>query len=132
MLKVGFVEVMQLGDGWFRELVQKDLVPARLRSWRSLDFSGEPYVNAPGCVGCDMDVSRVLHMLFQVAWAYEGAIRVAARSHRHPSTTKDHSLGLVVFLAQELGVLLPQPSYVENAVEKEILAPGGGSARRGI
>src|SRR6266478_8651103 len=60
MLKVGFVEVMQLGDGWFHQLVKRDLVPSSLRSDRRLRFSAAPYANAPDCDFCDTeDISFV-------------------------------------------------------------------------
>jgi hypothetical protein len=122
MLKVGFVEVMHLEPEWFHELVQKDRVPAQLRLSRGFHFSDEPYVHAPNCDTCDMDVSSVRHGYERLLSAHEDAISVAARSHRHTTTAKDHSPGLVVFLSQELGVLLPQPSYI-NAAENGFRFP---------
>lgn len=122
-LKVGFVEVMTLGRGWSHELVQKDLIPAQLRLRRSLRFSNQPYRNAPKCDTCDMEFSSVRRTYEELRLAHEGAIRVAARSQRHTTTTKDHSLGLVVYLSQELGALLPQPSYVQNATANGLRIP---------
>jgi hypothetical protein len=58
MLKVGFVEGLQAGDGWFHLLVKHDLVPKKLRTDRRCGFSKEfPYKNAPGCISCDVKVS---------------------------------------------------------------------------
>ena len=51
------------------------------------------------------------------------AIRIAARSHRHTSTAKDHSPGLIIFLSRELGTLLPQPAYLETAIENGLRIP---------
>jgi hypothetical protein len=48
--------------------------------------------------------------------AHEAAIHIAARSGRHPSTTKDHTPGLIVFLQQELNASVPQPTYLEGNV----------------
>jgi hypothetical protein len=59
MLKVGFVEVLQAGDGWFHELVKDDLVPRKLRSDRRLSFDYRSYKNAPGCITCDFEVSAI-------------------------------------------------------------------------
>jgi hypothetical protein len=123
MLKVGFVEVLQLGDGWFHQLVQKDLVPANLRSDRRLRFSHDPYAHAPDCDACDMNISSVPQTYGRLLSAHDSAINVAARSHRHTSTTKDHSPGLVVFLSQELGMLLPQPSYLASACDEGVSIP---------
>jgi hypothetical protein len=123
MLKVGFVEVMQVGDSWFHQLVKRDLVTAKLRSDRRFRFSIEPYANATTCDACDMDVSSVARAYSALLPAHESAIRVAAQSPRHTSTTKDHSPGLVVFLSQELGMLLPQPSYLENGVDDRARLP---------
>jgi len=34
-------------------------------------------------------------------------------SRRHTSTTRDHSPGLLIFLSEQLGIVLPQPDYVQ-------------------
>jgi hypothetical protein len=39
MLKVGFVEVLQAGDGWFHFLVKRDLVPKKMIADRRYVFS---------------------------------------------------------------------------------------------
>lgn len=111
MLKVGFVEVLQAGDGWFHELVKDDLVPRTVRSDRRLSFDYHSYKNAPGCVTCDFKVSAVGPIYRALLPAHEAAIRVAARSPRHTSTTKDHSPDFIRFLSQELDAGLAQPAY---------------------
>ena len=60
-----------------------------------------------------MDLAAVKGGYASLLAAHEAAIRVAARSRRHTSTTKDHSPGLIVFLSEELGTPLPQPAYLE-------------------
>ncbi len=117
MLKVGFVEVLQFGKGWFHELALGEMVPKNLQTNSRLKFNPPPYVNAPGCEACDMSFSEIAETYPALLPAHEAAIRVAARSRRHTSTTKDHSLGLIVFLAQELGVQLPQPEYLDTPLE---------------
>lgn len=114
MLKVGFVEVLQFGDGWFHELALRDVIPKKLRTNRRLKFTEPPYKNAPGCEPCDMPLTEVAETYSALLPAHEAAIRVAARSRRHTSTTNDHSPGLIIFLAQELGVHLPQPEYLDS------------------
>ena len=57
MLKVGFVEVLQFGDGWFHELALRDVIPKKLRTNRRLKFTEPPYKNAPGCEACDMPLT---------------------------------------------------------------------------
>src|SRR2546428_424097 len=42
MLKVGFVEVLQVGNGWFHELALGDLIPRRLRTDPQLYFNDPP------------------------------------------------------------------------------------------
>lgn len=123
MLKVGFVEVLQLGEGWFHLLVLGDLVPKKLRAKLQLEFNDPPYVNAPGCETCNMSVSVVSETYATLLPAHEAAIRIAARSRRHTSTTKDHSPGLIIFLSQELDALLPQPSYLEGPIENAPTIP---------
>lgn len=117
MLKVGFVEVLQFGKGWFHELVLAEIIPKNVRTNSRLKFNDPPYVNAPGCETCDMSFSDIAETYPALLPAHEAAIRVAARSRRQPSTTKDHSPGLIVFLAQELGVQLPQPEYLDTPLE---------------
>jgi hypothetical protein len=58
MLKVGFVEVLQLGDGWFHQLVSTQLVPAKLRTDRRIRFDESEYANAPNCGTCDMNIAQ--------------------------------------------------------------------------
>jgi hypothetical protein len=117
MLKVGFVEVLQLGEGWFHLLVNRDLVPAKLRTDRRLRFSNAPYRNAPRCDTCTMDISMFVRAYPALLPAHEAAIHIAARSRIHTSTTKDHSPGLIIFLSRELGMSLPQPGYLDLRIE---------------
>ena len=114
MLKVGSVEVLQFGEGWFHELVLGKLIPRNARANSRLKFNNPPYVNAPGCETCDMSFSEGAETYPAVLPAHEAAIRIASRSRRHPSTTKDHSPGVIVFVAQRLGVQLPQPEYLDS------------------
>jgi hypothetical protein len=120
MLKVGFVEVLQAGDGWLHFLVKQDLVAKRLRTDRRYAFSKEsPYKNAPGCISCDVKVSYASQAYRTLRSAHEAALRIAAKSRRHTTTIKDHSPEFVRFLAQSIGVQLPQPSYyAANAATK--------------
>jgi hypothetical protein len=113
MLKVGFVEVLQLGDGWFHQLVKRGLVSQKLRADRRLRFNDPGYVNAPGCDACDMGVPMVARTYSALLPAHEAAIRVAAQSRIHTSTTRDHSPGLIFFISWHLDALLPQPEYIE-------------------
>lgn len=117
MLKVGFLEVLQFGKGWFHELVLGNLIPERLRKNQLLRFGNPPYVNAPGCETCDMSFSKIEEAYPALLSAHEAAIHVASRSRRHTSTAKDHSPGAVIFLAQALGLQLPQPEYLNMPVE---------------
>jgi hypothetical protein len=120
MLKVGFVEVLQAGNGWFHFLVKHDLVPKKLRTDRRCVFSKEfPYKNAPGCISCDVEVSYASQAYRILRPAHKAALRIAANSRRHTTTIKDHSPEFVRFLAQSLDVRLPQPSYyAANAATK--------------
>ena len=94
--------------------VNQRLVPKKLLADRHLTFDRGPvYRNAPGCVGCVMPSEAVAKTCSALLPAHEGAIRIAARSPRHVSTEKDHSPGLVVFIAEQLGIVLPQPSHIE-------------------
>jgi hypothetical protein len=124
MLKVGSPEVLQVGDGWFHLLVKDDLVPKRLQSDRRLSFSDDfPYKNAPGCITCNMDISAATLAYRALLPAHEAALRVAARSPRHPSTAKDHSPNFIMFLSQELSSRLPQPSYYEDFRQGAVYIP---------
>jgi predicted HNH restriction endonuclease len=111
MLKVGFVETLQAGQGWFHQLVKQALVPKSLRSDRRLRFNYHEYKNAPGCITCDFEVTAVSQVYRALLPAHEAAIRIAARSRRHTSTAKDHSPHFIMFLSHELDDQLPQPSY---------------------
>lgn len=114
MLKVGFVEVLQAGEGWFHQLVKRDLIPKRLLSNRRLSFNDSSYKNAPGCITCDYDVSAATLVYQSLLPAHEAAIRIAARSPRHTTTKNDHSPNFIIFLSEELNERLPQPAYDDS------------------
>jgi hypothetical protein len=118
MLKVGFVEVLQVGNGWFHELVKRDLISTGLYRDARLRFARSPYVNAPGCDTYDADIPLFQYAHGKMGKAHAEAIRIAARSHRHTSTAKDHSPEFVRFLSQLLVRPLPQPTYAMNEAEK--------------
>ena len=120
MLKVGFVEVLQVSSEGLHELVLESEVPAQLRLDRSLRFGDPPYKNAPDCGYCDTSFAGAQRLGERLRFAHENAIRVAARSPRHTTTVRDHSPGLVAFINRELGVHLPQPSYAEKAREEPL------------
>ncbi|MCK1580665.1 HNH endonuclease [Bradyrhizobium sp. 168] len=123
MLKVGFVEVLQAGDGWFHQLVKKDLVPKKLRSDRRLSFNHHSYKNAPGCITCDFNVSAVAPVYQALLPAHEAAIQIAARSPRHTTTTKDHSPSFIMFLSERLNERLPQPAYFDGRPKSAVHIP---------
>jgi hypothetical protein len=123
MLKVGFVEVLQAGDGWFHQLIKSDLVPKRLVSDRRLSFDYQSYRNAPGCITCDFDASVISAIYRQLLPAHEAAIRIAARSPRHTTTTKDHSPKFITFLSERIGQMLPQPAHCESRANTVPSAP---------
>jgi hypothetical protein len=124
MLKVGFVEVLQLGKGWFHQLVEKQLVPAKWRTDPRLRFHDTGYVNAPGSGTCDVvDIAVAASVYAALRRAHEAAIRIAARSRIHTSTINDHSPGLIEFLSRELGIYLPQPAYVEAHTSGAVCIP---------
>ena len=123
MLKVGFVEVLQIGDGWFHFLLKSEFVPPSWRSDRRLEFSDRPYRNAPECDACDMQIALAARAYEALREAHEAAIEIAARSPRHTSTTRDHSPGLVVYLSQLLNVALPQPAYLQSMLEHSSTIP---------
>jgi hypothetical protein len=112
MLKVGFVEVLQVGDGWFHFLVERDLVPKEFKADLSVSFDWKfSYKNAPGCVCCDLSTSAASHAYRILRRAHEGAIRVASRSRRHTTTAKDHSPEFVELLCEQLQIRLSQPLH---------------------
>lgn len=120
MLKVGFVEVLQAGDGWLHQLLEADLIPKHLLSDRRVRFDFRSYKNAPGCITCDFDVSAVPTIYQVLLPAHEAAIRIAARSPRHTTTTRDHSEHFIMFLSEELNETLPQPIYSASSRGVEI------------
>ena len=121
MLKTGFVEVLQLGDGWFHELVEKKSIPQTLSRDRRLSYSNPRYKYAPGCDACNMDIVDVPRKYPALVGAHEFAIRIAARSRRHTSTTKDHSPGLIDFISQELRMELPQPAHADDSAARGVV-----------
>jgi predicted HNH restriction endonuclease len=122
MLKVGFVEVLQIGkcidpiewlsENRFHQLVNHDLIPPKIRSDRRLTFTRSPYANARNCDTCDMAISQMTRTYGALLPAHEAAIRIAACSHRRPDIIRDHSPGLVTFILREVGARALQPSYV--------------------
>jgi len=130
MLKVGFVEVLQAGDGWLHLLLKKDLVPRQAKDDRRLHFSKDmPYKNAPGCISCDVELPFAVQAYNNLQPAHEGAVRIAARSRRHTTTIKDHSPDFVNFLSEELGNRMPQPSYDRGHGQIDPSSHGRGPAK---
>jgi 5-methylcytosine-specific restriction enzyme A len=133
MLKVGFVEVLQvgkaidsiegLGASWFHELVHRDLVPQKVRRDRHLLFSQTPYFNARNCETCDMDLSRAARTYEALIPAHEAAIRIASCGHRRTDTAQDHSPGLVTYILREIGSLVMQPSYATGHPTEPLRLP---------
>ena len=123
MLKVGFVEVLQAGDGWFHQLVKKNLVPKKLASDRRISFNNHSYKNAPGCITCDFDVSSVAQVYRTLLPAHEAAIRIAALSPRHTTTKSDHSPNFIKFLSEQLNERVPQPAYLDNRLITAVYIP---------
>jgi len=70
-----------------------------------------------------MPVSEAAAAYKALLQAHEQAIRIAGRSQRQPSTTNDHSPGLIIFLAEQLGVLLPQPAYLDQSPDAVVRMP---------
>jgi hypothetical protein len=131
MLKVGFVEVLQAGDGWFHFLVERNLVPREFKTNRSVSLDWKfSYKNAPGCICCDLSASAATGAYRTLKRAHEAAIRVASRSPRHTTTAKDHSPEFVEFLCEQLDVQLPQPSYYGDGVSDRPYNEGGPSSSR--
>ena len=107
--------MLQLGEGWSHILVESDRISKEVRKKRHLVFNRDArYRHAPGCEACDIDdISKIASGYSDLLPAHEEAIRIAARSRIHTSTTKDHSPGLITFISQELNTPLFQPAYVE-------------------
>ena len=133
MLKVGFVEVLQvgraidgvegIGDSRFHELVHRDLVPQNIQSDRRFVVRRAPYVNARNCDTYDTDLPRVARAYAALLPGHEAAIRIAADSQRRADTARDHSPGLVAFIARELGSVVVQPSYAAHSYSEPFYLP---------
>lgn len=114
MLKVGFVEVLQvLDEDRYHQLADEALIPENLKTDHRVELSDPPYKNAPGCSSCDMSIASAGELYSLLRPAHEGAIRIAALGQMQPSTPKDHSPGLISWLSRELGKSLPQPAFFE-------------------
>ena len=121
MLKVGFVEVLQVGWSQIHLLVKDGLDIRALRADARIDFSQAPYKNAPKCDTCNFGPPNLRQLYPRLKDAHEAAIQVAALSPRHPSTANDHSEKLVEFLSECLGRRLPQPAYIGSITEQRVL-----------
>jgi hypothetical protein len=96
MLKVGFVEVLQFGEGWFHLSLASKLINSRERANRQFHFSKCTYKNAPGCEFSDVNDAATFEAAYsRLSSAHEQAIRIAALSRIHTTTAKDHSPALV-------------------------------------
>jgi hypothetical protein len=116
MLKVGFVEVLQLWEGSLHILIERGRIPNKARANKKLRFSECRYRNAPGCAFCDIDdISMIARGYSALLPAHEEAIRIAARSPIHTTTTQNHSPGLITFISQHLNARLFQPAYLDGS-----------------
>jgi hypothetical protein len=122
MLKVGFVEVLQVGldvrrgqqnSAWFHQLVYRDLVPKRTKANTNFRFSKAPYRWAPGCDSYDVDIARMAGAHRLMRGAHEAAIRIACRAPRRIDIVRDHSPPLIRFIFGALGLKPVQPGYVD-------------------
>ena len=114
MLKVGFVETLQIGRGNYYLLVEKKHVPAKLRNNRKLQFYEDEYKNAEGCGHCKFLLAETAQHFTSLWPAHAAALRVASQSPRHTTTAKDHSRDLIDFLSSVIGQPLSQPSYLQG------------------
>lgn len=118
MLKVGFVEVLQFGRGWFHQLVSVEHIPASFYRRYRANFHHPRYVNAPGCTAYDSEIAEAVDR-FKILWpAHQKAIQIASRSRIHTTTARDHSQSVVEFLSRDLSVQLPQPDYAQPSMPR--------------
>jgi hypothetical protein len=134
MLKVGSHEVLQIGE-WdlpFHLIVDKNTVPHQLRGRSELWFSGDVvsggnseakgiYRSNPGSEACDMPFELVRSVYQELFNSHAEIISRAARKPKHPSTRATHSARLIRFMGEELGKVLPQPSYWNASEDKHLL-----------
>ena len=114
MLKVGFPEVLQVGNGWVHWLVSNELTPAKIREEKRFEFSKTPYKNAPQCDTCDVELENLEELQSRLLPAHEAAIEIASRSPLSVSTSANHSTELVDLISKLSGTNLPQPTYVKE------------------
>jgi 5-methylcytosine-specific restriction enzyme A len=125
MLKVGFVEVLQLGKGWFHLLLESSSLSEQLRADHARFGGVQQYRNAPGCETCDIDDPSMIKSIYAALLpAHERAIAIAALSPRHTSTTKDHSPGLLSSISRTLKIALPSPDYAEAVEDSSWITTG--------
>jgi 5-methylcytosine-specific restriction protein A len=117
MLKVGFVEALQIHNDFFHHLVKDDLVPKKARENRHYNFGTAPYKNAPGCDTFETELSIAARAYALLLPAHEAAIEIAAQGPIHTTTKNDHSPDLVNFIVDTLEISLPQPTYIETSEE---------------
>lgn len=110
MLKVGFNEVWQCGRDWVRVLVSREKLPRGITA----DIK-EPYRHAPGCDSIGMRHAALPKTIMSIQPAHSAAIQISAKSQRHTTTDRDHSPGLVTFLARETRSRLQQPHYSDSS-----------------
>jgi predicted HNH restriction endonuclease len=122
ILKVGFPEVLHVGDGVFHSLISNKLVPAKTRKDRRFEFSATPYKKAPNCDTCNIDIADFKDSFSLFMVANEAAIEIAAKSQINSSTPRSHSTELVNLISRMTNNALPQPTYIETS-EKTFLYP---------
>jgi hypothetical protein len=130
MLKVGPHEVLQVLNCKrakrglpFHVIVDRDLIPATLRSRDDLWFSKDEdcyenlgrssyYSSDPGTEACEFKFSVLKEGLYDALFAaHTAVIHRVAHLPLNPATRQKHSRALVEFLALETGHSLAQPTW---------------------
>ncbi len=127
MLKVRFVEVLQVGSGWFHFLLKT--LPPKLSKEKRLSLSKTPYKNAPDCDGGDANLSDAEYLYRELYKFHKSAIEIAARGPRHTTTKGNHSPEFVDYISRATGINLTQPWYCQNFHISEGLSSGKNIAK---
>lgn len=84
-----------------------------LASYQHGGWTGD-YASVPGSVGCYVELDALPHAYPILRPAHQALITLAAQTLRHSETRESHSPGVIDYLREETGWLLPQPAYADG------------------
>ena len=117
-LNVGHIEVLTVGQARIHVVFDRNVEPQDLRDMPGVQIDPRTpvYESVESSAGCDFPASQANSALRLIRESHHQLINQASKTLRHNMTARAHSPGVLRYLEEEVGILLPNPDY--SAISK--------------